>query len=117
MRRHSKEGREPVKARRRKTVTRKRRNAPKAGLHRTSAIASLEAKVAQLTSKLDEARERQSATAEILSAIGRSNFELQPILQSVVDTASQLCRADVSVIFRLEGGVYRFAAGYSCDPA
>jgi hypothetical protein len=30
MRRHSKEGREPVKARRRKTVTRKRLNAPKA---------------------------------------------------------------------------------------
>ena len=41
----------------------------------------------------------------------------QSILQSVVDTASQLCRADVSVIFRLEGGVYRFAAGYSLDPA
>ena len=34
-----------------------------------------------------------------------------------MDTASQLCRADVSVIFRLEGGVYRFAAGYSLDPA
>ena len=34
-----------------------------------------------------------------------------------MDIASQLCRADVSVIFRLEGGVYRFAAGYSLDPA
>jgi hypothetical protein len=48
--------------------------------------------------------------AEVLSAISRSKFELQSILQSVVDTASQLCRADVSVIFRLDGGVYRFAA-------
>src|SRR5262249_45120307 len=35
----------------------------------------------------------------------------------VVDTASRLCRADVSVIFRLEDGGYRFAAGYSLDPA
>ena len=34
-----------------------------------------------------------------------------------MDAASQLCRADVSVIFRLEGGIYRFAAGYSLDPA
>ncbi|MGC2462902.1 MAG: GAF domain-containing protein, partial [Steroidobacteraceae bacterium] len=33
-----------------------------------------------------------------------------------MDTASQLCRADASVIFRLEGGVYRFAAGYSLVP-
>ncbi len=53
----------------------------------------------------------------MLGVISRSKFELQPILQSVVDTASQLCRADVSVIFRLEDGVYRFAAGYSLDPA
>ena len=55
--------------------------------------------------------------SEVLELISRSKFELQSILQSVVDTASQLCRADVSVIFRLEGGVYRFAAGYSLDPA
>ena len=74
-------------------------------------------KVARLTRELKEARDRQRATAEVLSAISRSKFELQSILQSVVDTASQLCRADVSVIFRLEGGVYRFAAGYSLDPA
>ena len=76
-----------------------------------------ETKVARLTRELNEALERQRATAEVLSAISRSKFELQSILQSVVDTASQLCRADASVIFRLEGGVYRFAAGYSLDPA
>ena len=51
-----------------------------------------------------------------MSSAGRK-FELQPILQSVVDTASRLCRADASVIFRLEGGVYHFAAGYSLIPA
>ena len=59
--------------------------------------------------------ERQRATAEVLGAISRSKLNSSPILQSVVDTASQLCRADASVIFRLEGGVYRFAAGYSLD--
>ena len=90
---------------------------PKAVPRRTSAPAGQETEVARLTRELNEALEQQRATAEVLSAISRSNFELQPILQSVVDTASQLCRADVSVIFRLEGGVYRFAAGYSLDPA
>jgi GAF domain-containing protein len=106
----------PAKARPHKAVKREGR-APKALSKRTSSPASQETQVARLTRELNEALERQRATAEVLSAISRSNFELQPILQSVVDTASHLCRADVSVIFRLEGGVYRFAAGYSLDPA
>ena len=67
--------------------------------------------------ELAESLEQQTATSEVLGVISRSKFELQPILQSVVDTASRLCRADVSVIFRLEGEDYRFAAGYSLDPA
>ena len=116
MRRHSKEGRETIKARRRKTVTRKRRNSPK--MERSRPIVDTQqAELARVIRERDEALERQRATAEILGAISRSKFDLQSILQSVVDTASQLCRADASVIFRLEGGVYRFAAGYSLVPA
>ena len=117
MKRRSRAGGKPAKARRRKAVKRKGRSAPKGLPRRSSSPAGQETEVARLTRELNEAREQQRATAEVLSAISRSNFELQPILQSVVDTASQLCRADVSVIFRLEGGVYRFAAGYSLDPA
>jgi GAF domain-containing protein len=71
----------------------------------------------QRSRELAESLEQQTATSEVLGVISRSKFELQPILQSVVDTASRLCRADVSVIFRLEDGGYRFAAGYSLDPA
>ena len=48
--------------------------------------------------------------------MSRSQFDLAPILQSVVDTAARLCRAEKAVIFRLEDGLYRFAAGYSLDP-
>src|SRR6516225_2249603 len=71
----------------------------------------------QRTAELTKSLKQQTATSEVLGVISRSKFELQPILQSVADTASRLCRADVSVIFRLESGVYRFAAGYSLDPA
>jgi signal transduction histidine kinase len=71
----------------------------------------------QRTADLTEALERQTATAEVLGVISRSKFELQPILQSVVDTAARLCRAGAAVLFRLDGGLYRFAAGYSLDPA
>ena len=52
----------------------------------------------------------------MLSVISRSKFDLQPVLQSVVDTAVRLCRADPAVISRLDGNAYRFAAGYSLDP-
>ena len=117
MKRRSRAGSRPAKARRRRRVTLEHRKAPKAARRRTATAGGLETEVARLTRELNEQREQQRATAEVLSAISRSNFELQPILQSVVDTASRLCRADASVIFRLQGGVYRFAAGYSLSPA
>jgi GAF domain-containing protein len=71
---------------------------------------------ARLLSELRESLEQQTATSEVLGVISRSKFDLQPILQSVVDTAARLCRAEAAGIFRLEEGVYRFAAGYSLHP-
>ena len=71
----------------------------------------------QRTDDLTKSLEQQTATSEVLGVISRSKFELQPILQSVVDTAQRLCRAEQAVIFRLDGGIYRFAAGYSVIPA
>jgi GAF domain-containing protein len=72
---------------------------------------------ARLLGELRESLERQTATSEVLGVISRSKFELQPVLQSVVDTAERLCRAEQTVIFRLEDGVYRFAAGHGTNPA
>jgi GAF domain-containing protein len=72
--------------------------------------------VQQRTAQLSEALEQQAATSEVLNVISRSKFDLQPILQSVVDTAARLCRADTAVIFRLDRGLYRFATGYCVDP-
>jgi two-component system, NtrC family, sensor kinase len=71
----------------------------------------------QRTSELSESLEQQTATSEVLGVISRSRFELQPILQSVVDTAARLCRAEAAGIFRLESGLCRFAAGHSLNPA
>jgi PAS domain S-box-containing protein len=70
----------------------------------------------RLLGELRESLQQQTATSEMLNVISRSKFDLQPILQSVVDTAARLCRADTAVIFRLEHGIYRFAAGYCINP-
>ena len=68
MRRHSKEGREPVKARRRKTVTRKGPNAPKARQHR-SITGTHQNDLAQVIRERDEALEQQTAIRDILRVI------------------------------------------------
>ena len=107
---------EPIKPRRRRAKALKRRNRPKTERRRNSFGVGRETEVARLTRERDEALEQQTATAEILSVISRSNFKLQPVLQSVVNTAMRLCRAEQAVIYRQEEGTYRFVAGHSTVP-
>ena len=117
MRRRSRAGGEPAKAHRRKTVARKSRVTSKAADPSSSSAAREETKVARLTRELNESLEQQTAMSEVLRVISQSKFELQSVLQSVAETAASLCRSDGAVIFQLEGGIYRFAAGYSLAPA
>jgi GAF domain-containing protein len=117
MRRRSTAGGEPTKVHRRKTAARKSRVAPKAVRPRSSSVDSEETKMARLVRERDEAREQQTAMSEVLRLISQSKFELQSVLQNIAKTAARLCRSDGAVIFQLEGGVYRFAAGYSLVPA
>src|ERR1700685_3995466 len=66
MRRRTGAGGHPIKTRRRKTATLKRRNAPKAALGRSSPTAVKETKVARLTRELQEALAQQTATSDVL---------------------------------------------------
>ena len=66
---------------------------------------------------LNEALEHQTVTSEFLKGINRTAFELQPILETLVEHATELCGATGGLIFTLEEGAYRWAADYRTRPA
>jgi PAS domain S-box-containing protein len=102
MRRRSTASDQPTKSRRRKALTLKRRNAPKAKQAPSPSASSAEAKIAQLTRERDDALEQQRAAAEVLKIISASPTEFRSVLEVIVKSAARFCDADDVTIFELD---------------
>ena len=108
MRRRDKAGGKAAKTRRHKTFTARRRG---------SSAAVQETEVARLTRELEEAREQQTATSEVLKVISSSPGELETVFQTLLENATRLCEAAFGSMLQLEGDVFRRVALPNAPPA
>src|SRR6202158_1795239 len=80
-------------------------------------IAELQRKLDERTAERDEATSQQAATADILKVISRSAFDLQVVLDALVESVAKLCDTDRAVLIQKQGDQYYRVAlqGFPAD--
>ena len=87
---------------------------------RTTPIADVTLLQKQLdlsTLEVDEARERETATAEVLQIIRSSPGDLNAVFNAILENATRICGASYGMMFLREGTGFRTAAMHNLPPA
>jgi two-component system, NtrC family, sensor kinase len=80
-------------------------------------VRDLEKRLAEALRDKSEALEQQTATREILRVIASSPTDIQPVLDTVAESAARLCESFDSAIWRQEGEQLRLVAHHGPIPA
>ncbi|MET0630738.1 MAG: GAF domain-containing protein [Xanthobacteraceae bacterium] len=104
-----------MKTRQGKPTRVRRRKRPSAG-RAAASQAPLQQKVARLARELKEAREQQSAAAEVLGVISSSPGALEPVFDAMLANAVRLCEAKLGVLFLRDGDAFRVATMHNAPP-
>jgi len=115
MKRRSRAGQRPARARPRKALKGKGGSAPKAVSPGRSSLGQTE--VARLTRERDEALAQQAATADVLRIISSSPGNLDSVLETILANATRLYEANFGVLLLYEGAQFRVAAAHNPPPA
>jgi signal transduction histidine kinase len=75
-----------------------------------SVESDLSSRVQELERELTEARQQQSATAEILRVVSRSPIHVQPVFDMIAASAARLCGALLTGVYRFDGELIHFVA-------
>ena len=79
-------------------------------------FASLQEKLDALARELSDSLIQQTATSEILRVIASSPTDLQPVLNTVAESAARICEANDALIYRFDGRGFKGVAEYGPLP-
>src|SRR5262249_911858 len=69
------------------------------------------------TRELSESLEQQTATSEVLKVISGSRGELEPVFNTMLESATRICEATYGLMFLYENGSFRACALVGVPPA
>jgi hypothetical protein len=105
-----------IKGRRRKTPDPTRGNVPKDTPDPNVSNREHVLEFRRLARELNEAREQQAATSEVLKAISRSTFDLRTVLETLLQSALRLCSADQGAVAQRKGDTFYRSVSYGFSP-
>ena len=116
MRQHGTASPKTVKTRRRKNTKANPSNSVPVPARRGHSSADLREQLDNRTRELNEAREQQIATADVLKVISRSPTDIQPVFDMIAERARRLCDGQFCFVYRFDGQLLHFVAHHSLTP-